>query len=388
MRGLGQIAYLAEIAQPDIAVITNIGPVHLELVETIENVARAKAEILDALPPGGIAIVPDDPLLDPYLTRDDLQVRRFGTVEEPGVFHVGERTIRLQTNLRRRTTRRISSRRSSPRMRSASRSRTASSTSTSRHSAARSSSSPVGAPDQRLLQREPRLDARRARPPRRSLAQRATAAAASPCSATWPSSAPAGRRTTARSARRFASSASTSSLRSASSRAATSRARPAPVPLGADARRGNRRRARGPPAGRRRARERLPLDGTRGRRGELRPTDVQSPASRADRDGGHDRHRPPVHQLPAPQGVRPADPRGDAGASRRQAGHADRRRRPDPAGGADRVPALTFRTLPALTVAFSPRSPAGRSGSSTTSSSSRTSARSASRAAGSCCCSR
>ncbi len=51
------------------------------------------------MPPGGIAIVPDDPLLDPYLVRDDVQVRRFGTVEEPGVFHVGGRTIRLQTNL-------------------------------------------------------------------------------------------------------------------------------------------------------------------------------------------------------------------------------------------------------------------------------------------------
>ena len=99
MRGLGQIAYLAEIAGPDIAVITNVGPVHLELVETIENVARAKAELLDALPPGGVAIVPDDPLLDPYLVRDQVQVRRFGAVEEPGVFHVGERTIRLRTNL-------------------------------------------------------------------------------------------------------------------------------------------------------------------------------------------------------------------------------------------------------------------------------------------------
>ena len=99
MRGLGQIAYLAEIARPDIAVITNVGPVHLELVETVENVARAKAELLDALPPGAVAIVPDDPLLDPYLVGDQVQVRRFGAVEEPGVFDVGGRTIRLTTNL-------------------------------------------------------------------------------------------------------------------------------------------------------------------------------------------------------------------------------------------------------------------------------------------------
>jgi UDP-N-acetylmuramoyl-tripeptide--D-alanyl-D-alanine ligase len=50
--------------------------VHLELVETIENVARAKAELIDALPPGGIAIVPDEPLLEPYLGRQDIFVKR------------------------------------------------------------------------------------------------------------------------------------------------------------------------------------------------------------------------------------------------------------------------------------------------------------------------
>jgi UDP-N-acetylmuramoyl-tripeptide--D-alanyl-D-alanine ligase len=75
MRGLGQIAQLAETARPDIGVITNVGPVHLELVETIENVARAKAELIAALPAGGIAVIPDEPLLEPYLTRDDIVVK-------------------------------------------------------------------------------------------------------------------------------------------------------------------------------------------------------------------------------------------------------------------------------------------------------------------------
>jgi len=79
MRGLGQIAWLASFAKPDIALITNVGPVHLELVETVENVARAKAELIDALPPGGVAVVPDEPLLEPYLTRDDIDIRRFST---------------------------------------------------------------------------------------------------------------------------------------------------------------------------------------------------------------------------------------------------------------------------------------------------------------------
>jgi UDP-N-acetylmuramoyl-tripeptide--D-alanyl-D-alanine ligase len=77
MRGLGQIAWLASFAKPDVGVITNIGPVHLELVGTIERVARAKAELIDALPAGGTAVVPAvEPLLDPYLTRSDVFVKR------------------------------------------------------------------------------------------------------------------------------------------------------------------------------------------------------------------------------------------------------------------------------------------------------------------------
>ena len=70
MRGFGQIAELAAIARPDIGVITNVGPVHLELVESIEGVRRAKSELIQALPPGGTAIVPAD--FD--VARDDLDV--------------------------------------------------------------------------------------------------------------------------------------------------------------------------------------------------------------------------------------------------------------------------------------------------------------------------
>jgi len=77
MRGLGQIAALCEIARPDIGVITNIGPVHLELLGTIDRVAQAKAELLHALPPGGIGVIPEHaPELEPYVP-DGLDVRRF-----------------------------------------------------------------------------------------------------------------------------------------------------------------------------------------------------------------------------------------------------------------------------------------------------------------------
>jgi UDP-N-acetylmuramoyl-tripeptide--D-alanyl-D-alanine ligase len=50
--------------------------VHLELVETIENVARAKAELIAELRPGATAVVPQEPLLEPYLVRDDIDVVR------------------------------------------------------------------------------------------------------------------------------------------------------------------------------------------------------------------------------------------------------------------------------------------------------------------------
>ena len=78
MRGLGQIAELCAIARPDVGVITSIGPVHLELLGTVEKVAEAKAEVVASLPPGGTAIVPEEPLLELYLTRDDIEIHRFG----------------------------------------------------------------------------------------------------------------------------------------------------------------------------------------------------------------------------------------------------------------------------------------------------------------------
>jgi UDP-N-acetylmuramoyl-tripeptide--D-alanyl-D-alanine ligase len=79
MRGLGQIAALCAVARPDIGVITGVGPVHLELLGTIERVAQAKAEVVAALPPGGTAVVPAEaPELEPWLGRGDVDLVRFG----------------------------------------------------------------------------------------------------------------------------------------------------------------------------------------------------------------------------------------------------------------------------------------------------------------------
>ena len=77
MRGVGQIAELCAVARPTLALVTSIGPEHLELVGTVEDVARANAEAIAALPPGGTAVVPAaETTLEPFL-RDDIVVRRF-----------------------------------------------------------------------------------------------------------------------------------------------------------------------------------------------------------------------------------------------------------------------------------------------------------------------
>jgi UDP-N-acetylmuramoyl-tripeptide--D-alanyl-D-alanine ligase len=68
MRGRGQIAELCAIAEPDIGAITNIGPVHLELLGTLEAIAEAKAEILTGLRDRGRAVIPaDEEALEPHL---------------------------------------------------------------------------------------------------------------------------------------------------------------------------------------------------------------------------------------------------------------------------------------------------------------------------------
>jgi UDP-N-acetylmuramoyl-tripeptide--D-alanyl-D-alanine ligase len=78
MRGRGQIAELAAIAEPEVAVITNVGPVHVELLGSVEAIAAAKAEILDDLPPAGTAVAPVEAgELEPHLERAP-KLLRFG----------------------------------------------------------------------------------------------------------------------------------------------------------------------------------------------------------------------------------------------------------------------------------------------------------------------
>ena len=68
MSHAGEITALAKLAEPDCGVVTMVAPVHLEFFESIAGIARAKYELIQSLPPGGIAV----------LNADDEYVSQFG----------------------------------------------------------------------------------------------------------------------------------------------------------------------------------------------------------------------------------------------------------------------------------------------------------------------
>lgn len=78
MRGAGQIAELTAIAEPQVGVITNVAPVHVEQLGSLEAVAAAKAELLVGMAAGAAAIVPTGESLLRSWLRDDLDVTTFG----------------------------------------------------------------------------------------------------------------------------------------------------------------------------------------------------------------------------------------------------------------------------------------------------------------------
>ncbi|HEX4563132.1 MAG TPA: UDP-N-acetylmuramoyl-tripeptide--D-alanyl-D-alanine ligase, partial [Solirubrobacteraceae bacterium] len=78
MRGAGQIAELTAIAEPDVGVIVNVGPAHLELLGSLEAIAAAKAELIAGLAAGASVVLPArERLLDAHL-RSDLRTITFG----------------------------------------------------------------------------------------------------------------------------------------------------------------------------------------------------------------------------------------------------------------------------------------------------------------------
>jgi UDP-N-acetylmuramoyl-tripeptide--D-alanyl-D-alanine ligase len=116
MYGIGEIARLCQIARPHIGVVTNVGPVHLERLGSIDRIAQAKAELLAALPPDGIAILnADDPLVAAMAAQSPASVFRYGlaadcdlwadAIESEGLegirfrFHYGDDVVHVKVPL-------------------------------------------------------------------------------------------------------------------------------------------------------------------------------------------------------------------------------------------------------------------------------------------------
>ena len=80
MRGFGHIAQLCEIARPDIGVVTVVGHAHTELVGGLDGVARAKGELVEALPASGTAVLnADDERVAAMRSRTGAQVLTYGS---------------------------------------------------------------------------------------------------------------------------------------------------------------------------------------------------------------------------------------------------------------------------------------------------------------------
>ena len=88
MRGLHQIEAMAPIAAPSVGIVTNVGETHMELLGSIENIAKAKSEMVEAIPAGGTVVLNAD---NPYVAamrakaKEGVRVLTFGIENEADV---------------------------------------------------------------------------------------------------------------------------------------------------------------------------------------------------------------------------------------------------------------------------------------------------------------
>ncbi len=116
MHALGDIRCLARVAEPNIGVVTNVQPVHLERLGTIERIADAKAELVEALPASGLAVLnADDPRVAAMAARTRARSVTYGLSADADVWadevdaaglrgvsftvHRGNDSVRAQTQL-------------------------------------------------------------------------------------------------------------------------------------------------------------------------------------------------------------------------------------------------------------------------------------------------
>ena len=75
----GEIAFLCDLAAPEIGIVTNVGPSHMERLGSIDAIADAKAELVEALPEDGVAILnADDPRVAAMAERTQAHVLTYG----------------------------------------------------------------------------------------------------------------------------------------------------------------------------------------------------------------------------------------------------------------------------------------------------------------------
>ena len=85
-RGVGHIAAMAGILRPDVSVVTNVGAAHLEMFRDVAGVARAKAELVEALDADGVAVLnADEPLVAEMAAATKGRVVTYGTTADAQV---------------------------------------------------------------------------------------------------------------------------------------------------------------------------------------------------------------------------------------------------------------------------------------------------------------
>ena len=83
-RGVGHIAYLCQIAPPEVGVVLNVGSAHLGEFGSVDAIATAKGELVEALPATGVAVLnADDPRSWGMQTRTEAQLVGYGVAGRP-----------------------------------------------------------------------------------------------------------------------------------------------------------------------------------------------------------------------------------------------------------------------------------------------------------------
>lgn len=83
----GELTLLADIAKPDVGVVTNIHPIHLERMGTLENITKTKTELVEAIPDEGFVVLNhDDPRVRAMATVTNSRVVTFGIEDHADIY--------------------------------------------------------------------------------------------------------------------------------------------------------------------------------------------------------------------------------------------------------------------------------------------------------------